>query len=145
MIAVVQRVKGASCYVGGKLISKIGSGLLILLGIDKEDDDSDVQKLSERCVNLRCFNDGTGKMNLSLLDINGDCLVVSQVTLLADTDKGRRPDFSKASPPELARKLYRTFIEALNKYDIEVKEGIFGAYMHVNLVNDGPVTLILSS
>lgn len=143
MIAVVQRVKKASCHVEGKQISKIGNGLLILLGVANDDTEDKVLKLAERCINLRCFANSARRMNLSLIDVNGECLVISQVTLLADTDKGRRPDFSRASTPELARKLYQKFIDALNKYNISVKEGIFGAYMHIGLINDGPVTLII--
>ncbi len=145
MIAVVQRVKEAACHVEGKLISKIGNGLLILLGIAKEDTADDVQRLAEKCLNLRCFTDGKGKMNLSLLDVKGDCLVISQITLLADTERGRRPDFSNASSPDMARRLYEDFISTTRQSGIKVSGGTFGAYMHISLVNDGPVTLILTS
>ncbi|MCD5383354.1 D-tyrosyl-tRNA(Tyr) deacylase [candidate division WOR-3 bacterium] len=145
MIAVIQRVQEASCSVDGKMISRIGKGLLILVGIGKDDTLDDADRLAERCVNLRCFSDDKRKMNLSLLDISGECMVISQVTLLALTDRGRRPDFSRASSPEYARKLYHRFINALKNHKTSIKEGLFGAYMQVELVNDGPVTLILES
>ena len=145
MIALVQRVKNASCTVDGKVVSKIGNGLLILLGIGKEDTTDDAKRLAERCAKLRCFSDNKGRMNLSLLDVDGECMAISQITLLAETKKGYRPDFTKASSPEYAKALYHKFIEAIKNYKIPVKEGIFGAYMQINLVNDGPVTLILKS
>ena len=145
MIAVVQRVKEAYCSVDGKIVSRIGNGLLILIGVEKSDTIENVDRLAEKCVYLRCFGDSKGKMNLSLLDINGKCMVISQVTLLADTSKGRRPDFSKASPPDCANELYCMFVDTLKKYNIDVKEGIFGAHMQIGLINDGPVTFILES
>ncbi|OYD16917.1 D-tyrosyl-tRNA(Tyr) deacylase [candidate division WOR-3 bacterium JGI_Cruoil_03_44_89] len=145
MIAVVQRVKGASCSVNEEVISRTGDGLLILVGVGSNDTINDANKLAEKCVYLRCFDDGNGKMNFSLMDINGECMVISQVTLLADTSRGRRPDFSKASPPDCANELYRNFVDALKRFDIKVKEGIFGAHMQIALVNDGPVTLIVES
>lgn len=143
MVAVVQRVKEASCSVKGEVISRIGNGLLILVGVKRDDTVDNVNKLAEKCVYLRCFNDSKEKMNLSLLNINGKCMVISQVTLLADTSKGRRPDFSKASPPDCANELYRMFVDTVKRYNIDVKEGVFGAHMQIDLVNDGPVTFIL--
>jgi len=145
MIAVVQRVKEAYCSVDGKIVSRIGNGLLILIGVEKSDTIENVDKLAEKCVYLRCFSDNKGKMSLSLMDIGGECMVISQVTLLADTSKGRRPDFSRASLSGSASEFYHKFIDATKRYGISVKEGVFGAHMQIGLINDGPVTLILES
>jgi D-tyrosyl-tRNA(Tyr) deacylase len=143
MRAVVQRVARAAVSVEGVEMSSIGPGLLVLLGVAKEDGDAQARELARKCVELRVFEDDAGKMNLSLLDVGGEMLVVSQFTLCADTRKGRRPSFAEAALPDEARRLYRLFIEAAEAAGVKVKSGAFGAKMQVELVNHGPVTLIL--
>lgn len=145
MRAVVQRVKESKVEVDGKVIGSIGSGLLVLLGVGKEDDEKDVKYLVEKILNLRIFDDESGKMNLSLLDVKGELLVVSQFTLYGDCRRGRRPSYSESAPPENAKKLYEKFVEFSKNYGIKVETGEFGANMQVSLVNDGPVTLLLDS
>ncbi|MGI6296744.1 MAG: D-aminoacyl-tRNA deacylase [Armatimonadota bacterium] len=145
MKAVVQRVKGASVTVEGTEISRIGRGLAILLGVEKGDTIKDVNFLAEKIANLRIFEDDAGKMNLSVLDIKGEALVVSQFTLLGDCSKGRRPGFDKAAAPELAESLYNEFVEMLNVCGTPVQTGRFGAKMLYEIANDGPVTFILES
>ncbi|MDI6734744.1 MAG: D-aminoacyl-tRNA deacylase [bacterium] len=145
MRACVQRVKEATVTVGNKIIGQIDKGLLILLGITHQDTIKDVQYLVNKIINLRIFTDETNKFNLSVLDINGGVLIISQFTLYGDCRKGRKPDFTQAAAPELARELYLEFIDLVKKAGIKTQEGEFGAKMLVDIHNDGPVTLILDS
>jgi D-tyrosyl-tRNA(Tyr) deacylase len=145
MIAVVQRVIQSSVTVDDTLVGAIGSGLNVLLGVAEGDETSDGDFLAAKISNLRIFEDENGKMNRSLLDINGQILVISQFTLLGDCRKGRRPSFIKAAEPSFAEKLYEDFIERLKRLGIEVQTGRFGAMMKVNILNDGPVTLLVQS
>jgi len=145
MRAVLQRVSRASVTVGGEVVGQIDRGILVLLGVEADDTDEDARQLADRTIALRIFDDADGKMNLSLEDIGGSLLVVSQFTLLGDCRKGRRPSFIGAAPPELAEKLYNTFIGAAGSRGITVATGRFRAMMDVELVNDGPVTLLLDS
>lgn len=145
MRAVVQRVKESSVTVGGDIIGKIGAGLLIFLGISKDDTINDVDYLADKILNLRIFEDEHGKMNRSLLEARGDMLVVSQFTLLGDCRKGRRPSFTNAAEPDKANVLYEQFVEKAGSRGIRVKTGRFRAMMDVHLVNDGPVTFIVES
>jgi D-aminoacyl-tRNA deacylase len=141
---VLQRVKNASVTVGGERISEIGAGLLLLVGVAQGDGESEADWLAEKIAGLRIFNDESGKMNLSLEDVGGEVLAVSQFTLLADTRKGKRPSFVGAAPPEEAERLFDYFCERLREAGVgSVKTGSFGAMMDVALVNDGPVTIIL--
>ncbi|MDT0605527.1 D-aminoacyl-tRNA deacylase [Croceitalea rosinachiae] len=146
MRAVIQRVSRASVTVEEKTISKIDSGLLILLGVEDADTNEDITWLSKKVANLRIFNDMEGIMNLSLLDINGDAIVVSQFTLHAAIKKGNRPSYIKAAKPEVAILLYEGFVKQL-EIDLgeKVGTGIFGADMKVELLNDGPVTIIIDT
>jgi D-tyrosyl-tRNA(Tyr) deacylase len=143
---VLQRVTKASVSVDGQLIAKIHSGLLILLGIEDTDDNDDVEWLSRKIINLRIFNDAEDVMNKSLLEINGDAIVVSQFTLHAATKKGNRPSYIKAARPEVAIPLYENFVSQIEK-DLgkKIGTGVFGADMKVALVNDGPVTICIDS
>jgi len=145
MKAVIQRVNKASVKVNNELISEINKGLLILLGIKKGDTENQIKELVKKCANLRVFEDDCGKFNLSLIDIKGEALVVSQFTLLADTAKGRRPSFTDAEEPERARNLYEVFMENLNQLGILTKGGIFGERMLVSIENNGPVTIIMEA
>lgn len=145
MRAVVQRVKSASVHVDGQLVSKITSGLLIFLGISGTDQQSDVDYLATKIANLRIFRDDELRMNQSLLDVDGQTLVVSQFTLYGDCRKGRRPSFTAAAKPEKANALYQAFMDQLSQMGIPVQAGVFQAMMDVELVNDGPVTLLLDS
>ena len=145
MIAVIQRVSRAQVSVAGKIIGKIDAGFLVLLGVAKEDTAEDAAYLARRTAELRIFPDSEGKMNLCLTEISGAALVVSQFTLLADTHKGRRPSFVDAAPPELADVLYLLYCDELTNRGVPVQRGVFGAMMAVELVNDGPVTIILRS
>ena len=145
MRAVVQRVREASVETEGEIISRIGSGLLVLLGVAREDHRSDAEYLASKISNLRIFEDEAGKMNRSLVDTGGDMLVVSQFTLLGDCRKGRRPSFISAAGPDRANELYEYFVEAVRQLGIPVATGRFKAMMAVALVNDGPVTLIVES
>jgi D-aminoacyl-tRNA deacylase len=145
MRAVVQRVKQSAVTVADGVVGDIGPGLLVLLGVADDDQSTDAAFLAEKIAGLRIFEDHAGRMNRSLLDTAGEMLVVSQFTLLADCRKGRRPSFTKAAPPELAKRLYMEFIENVKQIGVSVKTGIFGAMMDVSLVNDGPVTLILDT
>ncbi len=144
MKAVVQRVKTARVSVDGEEISCIDRGLLILLGIKKNDNEEIAKSLAQRCANLRIFEDEKGKMNHSVFDIKGSIMVVSQFTLYGDTTHGRRPSFTAAENPERAKSLYEYFIDQLKKLNLTVASGQFGARMLVELQNDGPVTLILT-
>ena len=145
MRAVIQRVSQASVAVDGVVVGRIEQGLLVLLGVGGADDADTAVALAEKIVNLRIFSDQAGRFNLSLLDVSGAALVVSQFTLYADTRRGRRPGFSSAAAPEVAAPLVDAFAAALRKHGVEVATGSFGAHMQVALVNDGPVTLTLDS
>ncbi len=146
MRALIQRVLHASVAVDGKIISKTGAGLLVLLGVGPEDSEKEAEFLAEKCVNLRIFEDEAGKMNRSLLDHHGDILIVSQFTLYADCRHGRRPSFVRAAAPEQANRLYEYFMEQVKAKDVgQVGHGIFGADMKVELCNDGPVTILLDT
>lgn len=146
MKAVVQRVSDAQVIVNEEIIGKIGQGFLVLLGIGYEDSQEDIDYLIRKIAQMRIFNDSDDKMNHSLNDIHGNCLVVSQFTLYADTRKGNRPSFVKAAKPEIARAMYQLFLDQLSKsIGQKVECGIFGADMKVSLTNDGPVTIILDS
>jgi len=143
MRIVLQRVKKAKVKVNQETVSQIGKGLLILFGVEKGDTDAEVQYLSKKIVNLRIFPDENEKMNLSVKDIGGEILVVSQFTLASYVQKGNRPSFSHAMEEEGAEKMYERFVELLKEEGILVKKGVFKAHMEVELVNDGPVTIIL--
>lgn len=146
MIAVVQRVSAASVTIENKIKSSIDSGLMVLLGIEDADNQEDIDWLASKIVNLRIFNDEQGVMNVSVIDSNGDILVVSQFTLHASTKKGNRPSYIKAAKPEIAIPLYESFVKAVRLIlGKEVKTGEFGADMKVSLVNDGPVTIIIDT
>lgn len=145
MRVVVQRVKNAKVRVEDRVVSEIGNGLLIFLGIKLDDTEEDVKYLASKIPKLRIFNDEKGKLNLSIIDKNYSCLVVSQFTLYADCKEGNRPSFSNAMPSHQAKILYDKFIERLKACNIDVKEGIFQEVMQVELVNDGPVTVLLDS
>jgi D-tyrosyl-tRNA(Tyr) deacylase len=145
MRAVVQRVSRASVTVEGEVVGSCGRGLLVLVGVGHDDGDATARRLAEKLARLRVFENDDGRFDRSLLDVGGDALVVSQFTLLADSkrQKGARPSFSDAARPEVAEPLIATFVEALRAHGVRVETGVFGARMHVELVNDGPVTLIL--
>jgi len=145
MKAVLQRVCRASVTVSGQVVGQIDRGLLVLLGVEKDDTLSDAQQLADRSVQLRIFDDADGKMNLALADVGGAMLVVSQFTPLGDCRKGRRPSFIEAAPPQLAEQLYEAFVAAVGAQGIAIATGKFRADMQVELVNDGPVTLLLDS
>ena len=145
MKAVIQRVKSAQVCVDGRVTGKIGKGLLVLLGVGKGDGESDLSFLTSKIPELRIFEDASGKFNLSLKEIGGEMLVVSQFTLYGDCRKGRRPSFTDAEDPTQAKNLYERFISTLKEQDIPVQTGEFQARMEVHLVNDGPVTLLLDS
>jgi D-tyrosyl-tRNA(Tyr) deacylase len=145
MRALLQRVSRCSVRVDGREVSSIGRGLLVLLGVSVEDGEEDASYLAEKVVNLRIFEDGQGKMNLSLEEVGGEVMVVSQFTLYGDTRKGRRPSYTRAAPPEVAEPLYRYFCRQVEARGFTVRTGLFGAHMEVELVNDGPVTLLLES
>jgi D-tyrosyl-tRNA(Tyr) deacylase len=145
MRAVVQRVSRARVTVEGQVSGEITAGLMILLGVGKEDTSAVAASMAQKLANLRIFEDAAGKMNLSLLDTKGSALVVSQFTLYGDARGQRRPSFISAAPPELAKKLYEEFCEALKRLGITVATGIFQAMMSVELVNEGPVTILVDS
>ena len=145
MRAVIQKVKSSSVTVSGELIGDIGKGLLVLLGVSSSDKTHDAKYLADKIANLRIFEDGNHKLNRSLIDMEGEMLVVSQFTLLGDCKKGRRPSFVKAAPPELANELYEQFVKHVRQKGITVKTGRFQTMMEVSLINDGPVTLIVES
>jgi len=145
MIAVVQRVSRAAISIDSREIAEIDKGLLILLGVMNDDDKTDCKFLQEKITNFRIFNDENNKMNLSVKDIGGQVLVVSQFTLCGDWQKGRRPSFIHAASPQNGEKLYNLFIEYMKSEDISTKTGRFGAMMEVSLVNHGPVTFVLDS
>ncbi|HLS23493.1 MAG TPA: D-aminoacyl-tRNA deacylase [Pseudogracilibacillus sp.] len=145
MKAVIQRVKKANVTVDGQVIGEIDHGLLVLLGVTEGDSEKDIETIVNKLINLRIFEDEEGKMNLSLLDVEGSILSVSQFTLYGDVRKGRRPSFSKAARPEEAEDLYDKFNEYLRGKGVEVETGQFGAMMDVSLINNGPVTFIIES
>ncbi|HCW07889.1 MAG TPA: D-tyrosyl-tRNA(Tyr) deacylase [Cytophagales bacterium] len=146
MIAVIQRVAEASVTIDGKIKSKIEKGLLVLIGIEDADTDEDIQWLAAKIVNLRIFNDAYGVMNVSVKDEDGDIIIVSQFTLHASTKKGNRPSYIKASKPEVAIPLYKKIIDEIsNQLGKSVSTGEFGADMKVQLINDGPVTIIIDT
>lgn len=145
MKVVIQRSKAASVEVKGETVGRIDHGLMLLVGINQEDGPEEIQYVANKVANLRIFEDEQGKMNLSLLDVGGSVLSVSQFTLYGDTRKGRRPSFVEAAKPEQAEELYEQFNEELRKKGVTVETGQFGAMMDVHLTNDGPVTLIVES
>jgi len=143
---VLQRVTEASVSIEGNKISEIGPGLLIFLGIESSDDQSDIDWLIRKIINMRIFDDENGKMNLSLQDKHGEALIVSQFTLHASTKKGNRPSFIKAAPPEISKPLYQSFCETFSRETGHpLERGLFGAMMEVSLVNNGPVTIMIDS
>jgi D-aminoacyl-tRNA deacylase len=143
--AVIHRVTRASVAVDGRIAGEIGAGLMVLLGVGRSDTSQSAAHLAEKVANLRIFSDQTGKMNLSLLDMAGAALVVSQFTLFGDASGGRRPSYIQAAPPEEANRLYEEFVRSLRALNVKVETGIFQAHMQVELVNDGPVTLLLDT
>jgi D-tyrosyl-tRNA(Tyr) deacylase len=143
--ALIQRVTQATVSTEGETVGAIGRGLLVLLGIAKGDSAADADKLARKTAELRLFPDTEGRFDLSLLDISGEALVVSQFTLLADTRRGRRPDFTGAAPPEEAEPLVGRYVSALTQMGVRVATGRFGAHMHVEIHNDGPVTILLDT
>lgn len=145
MRAVIQRVIRSSVVVEGRTVGEIDAGLLVLLGVARDDTTKDADYLVDKIVNLRIFNDEQGKMNLSLAGIGGAMLVVSQFTLYADARRGRRPSYTEAAEPDLANSLYEYFVERVKSTGLRVQTGVFQAAMAVSLVNDGPVTILLES
>ena len=145
MRVVLQRVSRAEVRLNGEIVGRIGRGLLVLVGIAKRDTEESGKLLAEKIVNLRIFDDDQGRMNRSLLEARGDLLCVSQFTLYGDCRKGRRPSYDRAAPPDDAQRLYAAFIDAIRALSVRVESGRFRAMMEVELVNDGPVTLILDS
>ena len=145
MRALVQRVTEASVEIDADEVGSIGPGLLVLLGVSADDEESDAEYLVPKIVNLRIFADGTNRFNRSVVDVGGEVLVVSQFTLYADTRRGRRPDFTRAAPPDLAERLYEHTVSLLRETGLMVATGRFQAYMQVKSQNDGPVTILLDS
>jgi D-tyrosyl-tRNA(Tyr) deacylase len=145
MKVVLQRVRRASVSVDGQIVGSIGKGIMLLIGVADSDTAADIDFVADKCVNLRIFEDDEGKMNRSLLDIGGEVLAISQFTLLGDTRKGRRPSFIRAAPPEQGEMLYERFVETIRSSGVPVETGIFGEMMDVDLLNYGPVTIIVES
>jgi D-tyrosyl-tRNA(Tyr) deacylase len=145
MIAVVQRVNSSSVTVDSEVVGKISKGLNILLGVKKGDKKEDITKLVNKIVNLRIFQDENDKMNLSLLDIKGEALIISQFTLAANVKKGRRPSFDSSEKPDIAKDMYKQFVKEFEFLGVHTQTGIFGEHMDVNIQNDGPVTFIVDS
>ena len=145
MIALLQRVSQAQVSVEGNLVGSIGAGLLVLLGVRPADDETAARRLLERLLQYRIFSDDAGKMNLSLVQVQGELLLVPQFTLAADTAKGLRPGFSTAAPPEQGRRLFDFFVQAACERLGQVQTGVFGAHMQVSLTNEGPVTIWLEN
>jgi len=145
MRVVLQRVSRAAVAADGEIVASIGRGLLVLVGIAPGDTQDEAGRLARKCVQMRIFSDDAGRFNLSLLDVAGEALVVSQFTLLADTRRGRRPNFTGAATPETAEPLVETFVAEIRNSGIQVQTGRFGAKMAVELVNDGPVTIVVDS
>ena len=140
MIGLIQRVSQANVTVAGEVIGEIGNGMLVLLGVEKKDGDEEIEKLANKLCRYRMFNDEDGKMNLNIEQVGGEFLVVSQFTLVADTQKGNRPGFSRGASPEHGEAIYKKFINTLINKGMTVATGEFGADMQVGLINDGPVT-----
>ncbi|MBF8458284.1 D-tyrosyl-tRNA(Tyr) deacylase [Kaistella sp. G5-32] len=145
MKAVIQRVSEASVKVDDEIVGQISNGLLLLIGVDEEDELNDANWLVQKILNLRIFGDEDGKLNLSILDISGEILCISQFTLIADYKKGNRPSFIKAARPEKAIPLFEYFKTEISKSNLKIESGIFGADMKVSLLNDGPVTIVMNS
>lgn len=145
MRACVQRVSQARVEVGDEVVGQIDAGLLVLLGVAQDDTEDDARQLADKIVGLRVFDDANGKMNLALADVQGSLLAVSQFTLLGDCRKGRRPSYIAAAPPEIAERLYETFVAAARALGVRVETGQFRQHMRVTLTNDGPVTLLIDS
>jgi len=145
MIAVIQRVSQAQVMVEGEVVAMIDKGLLILLGVERGDGAREIKYLADKIVNLRIFDNEEGKFDLSLADVEGSALIVSQFTLLGAWQKGRRPSYEAAAPPEIASPLVGQFVEEIEKLKISTETGIFGAHMEVSLINDGPVTFTLDT
>ena len=145
MRALIQRVTNAKVTVKEQLISQIGKGFLVLLGVTHSDTETEINYLVEKIANLRVFGDDNDKMNLSLMDIKGEVLIVSQFTLYANCMRGRRPDFISAAKPELAQELYKKFVQRFKETGLKIGEGEFGAMMDIDLVNSGPVTIMLDT
>ncbi len=145
MRAVIQRVKQSAVAVDNREVARIGSGLVVLLGVKRGDTEADAEYMAEKTTGLRIFEDAAGKMNRSLIEVDGEMLVVSQFTLYGDCRKGRRPSYIEAAMPDLAERLYECFVSGVREKNIRVQTGRFGATMAVSLVNDGPVTLIIES
>ena len=143
MKAVVQRVKKTTLSVDGELISEIDKGLAVYLGVEKGDEQSFSEYLAKKIANMRIFEDENGKMNLSVIDVGGEILLISQFTLCADTTRGNRPGFDSAEKPDIAKKTYEEFGKMLSSYGVSVKYGVFGADMQISQHNDGPVTIIM--
>ena len=145
MRVVIQRVRKASVTVDNQITGSIGFGLVILIGVAREDSENDVQWIADKCINLRIFENEEGKFHHSLLDTGGEILAISQFTLLGDCRKGRRPSFTHAAEPKKAQQLYERFVDILKEKKIKIETGVFAARMSVEIHNDGPVTLILDS
>ena len=145
MRAVLQRVSRAEVTVDGRMVGRIGRGFVVLLGVAKDDTEKDAAYLADKTIGLRVFADDAGRMNLALKQVGGELLVVSQFTLLADTESGRRPSFIRAAHPDEAKRLYEHFLSLVRNGGVKVETGEFGAMMAVSLTNDGPVTIILDS
>ena len=145
MKALLQRVTGSTVSIAGEVVGEIERGLVVLIGVADGDTERDAQYLVEKTINLRLFSDETGKFNLSTRDVNGELLLVSQFTLLADTRKGRRPSFTRAAPPAQAEELFAHFVEKAHASGLKVATGRFQQYMQVEIHNDGPVTVLLDS
>ena len=145
MKLVLQRVSKATVFINNQLYSKIQKGILVLIGIEDNDSESELDYYIKKILNMRIFNDAKGRMNNSLLDIEGEILVVSQFTLLANTKKGNRPSYIQAADSKLARSIYNQFIAKLKGYEINVEKGRFGTHMELNFINDGPVTILLGN
>jgi D-aminoacyl-tRNA deacylase len=145
MRAVLQRVSQAEVTIAGRSVGRIGRGFVVLLGVAKDDAEKDIAYLADKTLGLRVFADAEGRMNLAIKQVEGELLVVSQFTLLAETESGRRPSFVRAAPPDDARRLYEHFLSLVRNGGVRVETGEFGAMMAVSLTNDGPVTIILDS
>ena len=145
MIGLVQRVGRCTVTVENQTLASIGRGLLIMLGVHNEDDEKDLEILARKCLGLRIFPDEEGKMNLSVIDVKGEIIVVSQFTLFGDVSRGLRPYFGDAAPPEKANDYYEKFIAVLKKSGLNIQGGVFGANMRVDILNDGPVTISINT
>ncbi|GMG97827.1 D-aminoacyl-tRNA deacylase [Tepidimicrobium xylanilyticum] len=145
MRAVVQRVAKANVKVKGNVVGEISKGLLVFLGVGEDDSEKDLEYMVDKVLGLRIFEDENNKMNLSVMDIGGELLVVSQFTLYGDVRKGKRPSFTSSAYPELAEEIYEQFIEKCREKGIRTEKGVFGAHMEVSILNDGPVTILIDS